>query len=841
MKKEKPLRKEPTRHGHPVWPRRLLLSVVAVTLAVGIGLEVGCGSASEDTAGPPDSTGETDSTDRLARLQQETQKKVRDLAQETGARILIVGLDGADWQIAEPLIDQGRLPNLDALRRRGSSGNIKALLPILSPLIWTSVATGVGADRHGVLDFLVLDERTGQQVPVNSRYRKVRALWNIFTEAGRTVDFVAWWASWPAEEINGHLVSDRVSYSLKDLSLPTKTAGMTYPPAYLDEVRDRLVDDGAITYEDVARFVDVSRDEFLAERARIEQDRTAAYERPLNHLTKILAATRSYHAIALDLLRRGQADLTAVYYQGIDEVGHRFMHFAPPRQAWVSEADFKRYGRVVEEFYVYQDELLGELLAAADPDTTVIVLSDHGFLNGPDRPAGETADIEGQPSRWHRLYGMVTLAGPPIESRRLDTVSMLDIAPTVLRLAGLPVAEDMKGRVIEEAIRPEFRERFPQTSIATYDSAPLRPDDAPMTEPMDAVTADVLENLRALGYIGDETGTGARAPGGEGATAASGTVVSHTNLAGVLLLDGKLEEAEAEILAGLKLKPSFVPLRRHLFTLREQQGRLDEAIEVAVRLVVDGEYKDSQFLSRLAMAYAGAGRTADGIEFFRSGLQQGRWELGAPLSHLLMVSGDLPGAEREARAVLEKDPLDEGAMATLVSLGPATGNPGLARPLLEAALAENPRSVAHLNWMAVVHASAGDARGAEDLLLRAMEIDPENPATITNLGSLYGRSRRAAEAVPLLQKAVRFDPDNLQARVNLGTALGQLGRTEESLAELEEAVERGFRNAAICNLLAGAYGQRGDHATAAKWLRRSLEIDPNQPMTRQLLEKIEDR
>jgi len=144
-------------------------------------------------------------------------------------------------------------------------------------------------------------------------------------------------------------------------------------------------------------------------------------------------------------------------------------------------------------------------------------------------------------------------------------------------------------RVIEEAIRPGFRERFPQATIATYDSAPVRPKDAPMTESMDAVTADVMENLRALGYIGEGAGPDSAVSGVEGAAPPPGTVVAHTNLAGVLLLDGKLEEAEAEILAGLKLKPSFVPLRRHLFTLREQQGRLDEAIEVAVRLIVDGD------------------------------------------------------------------------------------------------------------------------------------------------------------------------------------------------------------------------------------------------------------
>ena len=759
-------------------------------------------------------------------------------------RILIIGLDGADWQIAEPLIRQGRLPNLESLRRRGSYANIKALLPILSPLIWTSIATGVTADRHGVLDFLVQDPESGRKVPVNSRYRKVRALWNIFTEADRTVDFVAWWASWPAEEVNGHMISDRVSYSLFDLDLPTDEAGTTYPPGYLDELRDRLVDDTAITYEDVARFADVTREEFLAERATIEQDRSAAYERPLNHLTKILAATRNYHTITLDLLGRGQSDLTAVYYQGIDEIGHRFMHFAPPRLPSVTEEDHRRYGRVVEEFYVYQDELLGELLRAAASDTTVIVLSDHGFINGPDRPQDQTADIEGQPSHWHRLYGLLILAGPPIVAGQLDTVSVLDIAPTVLRLAGLPLAGDMDGRVLEEVIRPEFRERYPQTSIATYESTPLRLDATPMSETMAAVEAEVLENLRALGYVGGDAGSstpGTAAASADATATIAATVSSHINLAGVYLVGGELEKAEVEILGALALAPTSVSARRHLFSLREQQGRLDEAIVVANRLIADGEIRDFQFLGRVASAYEGAGRIDEGIRSFRSAVQEGQWELGAPLSHLLLAAGDLAGAEREARAVVEKDAVNEVAMATLVRVARETGDPASVQPLLEAALAANPRLVMHLNWLAVVLESNGDGSAAEENLIRAMEIDPDHGATMANLGSLYGRHGRATDAVPLLQRALRIEPENLEARVNLATALAQLGRKAESMSELERVYEMGLRNPAICNALARAYGESGDLDTAAEWLRRSLEIEPNQPMIRQFLQSIENR
>lgn len=229
-------------------------------------------------------------------------ERIRELEKQTGVRVLIVGMDGMDWQIADPLIEQGLLPNLAALRDRGAWGNVKALMPILSPLLWTSVATGVRPDRHGVIDFLVPDPETGQPVPIDSRFRKVRALWNLYTEAGRSADVVAWWASWPAESINGHLISDRVSYSLFDVEVPAGGHGLTHPPEYFDRIRPGLVTDEAIGYQEVSRFVDITEEEFTQLRKRIQVDHDAAYKDPVNHLTKILAATRNYHQIALDLV-----------------------------------------------------------------------------------------------------------------------------------------------------------------------------------------------------------------------------------------------------------------------------------------------------------------------------------------------------------------------------------------------------------------------------------------------------------------------------------------------------------------------------------------------------------
>ncbi|MDX1389128.1 MAG: alkaline phosphatase family protein, partial [Acidobacteriota bacterium] len=547
-----------------------------------------------------------DSPVTAALREAELRRYVRDARHDTGTKILIVGIDGADWQIADPLIERGLLPNLAALRERGAWGNIKALTPILSPLIWTSVATGVTADRHGILDFLIRDPATGQHVPVNSRFRRVRALWNLFSDAGLSADIVAWWATWPAEAINGHMISDRVAYSLFDFELPTGGVGATHPAAYFDEIRPHLITDDAITYEDVAPFVEITREEFEAGRARIEIDRTKAYREPVNHLTKILSSTRNYHRIALDLLGRGQADLTAVYYQAVDEVGHRFMHYVSPALEGIDPEDTRRYGDAVDAIYVHQDRLLGEILKAADPGTTVIVLSDHGFLNGADRPRGETADIEGMPGRWHRPYGVLVMAGPDIIPQKLDTTSMLDITPTVLYLAGLPVPDDTDGRVLTEAVGPGFRERFPETRVASYEVSPFRIDAAQRSEAVAEAEAAIVENLRSLGYIGgSETATEAVAGGTTVSAGPTGTetLTGLTNLAAVLLDSGDLDGAEKEVLRALEIQSDYPVALRQLFNVRLRQERYDEALEISARVLDTMEGEDALTAGRIANTY----------------------------------------------------------------------------------------------------------------------------------------------------------------------------------------------------------------------------------------------
>src|SRR5262245_66281212 len=119
----------------------------------------------------------------------------------------------------------------------------------------------------------------------------------------------------------------------------------------------------------------------------------------------------------------------------------------PPKMDMVTEAEYAKYKDVVATYYRYQDRLLGEVLANLSPDTTVIVLSDHGFQSGGSRPRDDPPYIEGKPGLWHRRYGILIMSGPTIKPGRLDTTALLDVAPTVLYLTGLPIPADMPGRV----------------------------------------------------------------------------------------------------------------------------------------------------------------------------------------------------------------------------------------------------------------------------------------------------------------------------------------------------------------------------------------------------------
>ncbi|MBK6830018.1 MAG: alkaline phosphatase family protein [Flavobacteriales bacterium] len=123
-------------------------------------------------------------------------------------RVLVIGWDAADWMILDPLFERGRMPRLRQLMRERNARGPRHLEPKLSPLLWTSIATGKTADKHGILNF-VEPQPDGSGLRVSqSTTRKTKAIWNILSQAGCTTNVIGWYASHPAEPVRGHIVSN---------------------------------------------------------------------------------------------------------------------------------------------------------------------------------------------------------------------------------------------------------------------------------------------------------------------------------------------------------------------------------------------------------------------------------------------------------------------------------------------------------------------------------------------------------------------------------------------------------------------------------------------------------
>src|SRR3990167_3771104 len=157
-------------------------------------------------------------------------------------RLLILGLDGLDPQTIDLLMSEGKLPHFARLRREGAYGRLLASEPLLSPILWTTIATGKTPDQHGIGHFVAVAGETGESLPVTREMRRVKALWTIASERGRTAATVGWWATWPPEPLNGWVVSDHTAYHflfVEGFGGQRKEA-VTHPPELAGEIAPLL-------------------------------------------------------------------------------------------------------------------------------------------------------------------------------------------------------------------------------------------------------------------------------------------------------------------------------------------------------------------------------------------------------------------------------------------------------------------------------------------------------------------------------------------------------------------------------------------------------------------------
>lgn len=453
-------------------------------------------------------------------------------------KVLLIGWDAADWQHINPLLDQGALPGLESLINRGVMGNLATLHPVLSPMLWNSIATGKTADKHGVYGF-TQPLPTGKGVrPYASTSRKVKALWNICHQNDLKSNVVGWWASHPAEPINGCVVSNLFNGLRRNEKGEIKiTPGTFHPAEKANQFAELKIQHNEITGDDILPFIPLA--------SEIDQSKDPR----LSSACKLLSDCASIQSITTHLLEHEPWDLTAVYFDAIDHFCHMFMYYHPPQMHNVNDHDFRLYKDVINGVYRFHDMILQRLIHLAGDDTTIVLCSDHGFQSGRLRPFSTPAEPAG-PAAWHRDLGIIVMAGPGIKhDERIYGANIIDITPTILYQLGLPVGEDMDGRVLIDAFEdPQQPEMIPswEDVDAPCGMHPKEKDQQDAGEIDETQSRELVKQFVALGYIED--------PGEDLERAATNCQLElDYNLARVYLSTNRFEKA-VELLVELVKK-----------------------------------------------------------------------------------------------------------------------------------------------------------------------------------------------------------------------------------------------------------------------------------------------
>lgn len=684
-------------------------------------------------------------------------------------KVLLVGWDAADWKVIRPLMDAGRMPNVQRLVANGATGQIATLHPALSPMLWTSIATGKRPFKHGIHGFTEPAPDGRGVRPVTNLSRTSKALWNILNQNGLRSVVAGWWPSHPAEPVNGVMVSDQYTRAGAPLQEGWAMPAHTVHPAHLAETLaglrmhpDRLVP------EMVEPFIPLAR--------QIDQDQ----DQRLGAFLRTLAECMSIHAAATWLLDNQAWDFFAVYYEAIDHFCHAFMKYHPPRQAWIAERDFELYHEVVSMAYQLHDEMLGTLLQKAGGGTTVILMSDHGFHPDHLRPSA-IPDIPAGPAIEHRDFGVLAIGGPGIrKGELLQGGSLLDIAPTILTLYGLPVGEDMDGKVLSQA----FAGPPPVAYVPSWEEVPGEDGRHPPHTRLDPVAAHAaLEQMIALGYI--------ERPDEDREVAIAKTVRElRYNLGEAYQDGGRHHEA------------------RQIFT--ELCGADPDEQRFAVRL----------FISCQALGmYAEMRRIAEDLDGRRRAL----------FEEAQMKSGALLQAATERARAKQADE---------AGLAPAENGANEGESFLSV---DERRELARWRALARFQPPVADYLKAQvmivekryadalDVLTQLTAAHLVRPGLFLQTADLYQRLGRAQDARRVYEKALAIDPDNSQAYTGLCRLELRRRRFSAAAHCALEALQRVYHDPLAHFLLGRALAGMKEYRRAADAFRAAISFNPHFP------------
>ncbi len=613
--------------------------------------------------------------DRRALLEYKRQELRRN-ARGIAGRVAIFAIDGADWELITELSNDGRIPNIRALAQGGTTASLQTIQPTVSPLVWTSLATGLTPDRHGLIDFV---DRASKR-PVDGGTRRSPALWEIAEAFGRRSVVVNWWSAWPA----------RTDSAVTFDSPVTMMPGALEPKELQGRVAPLVVSPESVGFGQVGRFLNITGAEYEEAVAR------GGPNDPVNLLRETLAKTWTDHRVAVSLYQQQEPLVTMVSYEGTDTINHLFAPYHPPFREGLDETQYRKYWPSVANYYSEVDRLIGEWMKVLSDDTTVIIVSAHGFRWGKNRPRTQSAGRSALSD--HRNPGVFIAYGNHVaESRASHSLSIFDVVPTVLSLLGLPKSTEMPGNHAQWV----FSDIDPVTSVrvVSYDEFFAgRPAGGAAVDPQ-----RYTQKLQAIGHLIDPSrmqpvfdeedqpvpAAAVTAPGQWGAYA-------YWNNQGIALRkQNKPREAGEAFQQAIDLNPTrpaaYLNMAMVLFE-RQQYTAADNVFVMAVQRGLPGA---ERWFVDFAALYRSQNMTTRAISVLNKGKQI------FPNSYL--IAANLGSALAQSKRYTD------------------------ALPEFERALGLQPSSTLVLNNLAVFYARQEEYSRALDFWNRSLAIDARQP------------------------------------------------------------------------------------------------------------------
>jgi predicted AlkP superfamily phosphohydrolase/phosphomutase len=339
----------------------------------------------------------------------------------SGRRVLVIGLDGATFEVLDELFAQGLLPNLAALRERGAHGELQTTVPVISPPAWTSATTGVNPGKHNIFDFFRMPEGPGPPPLASARDRRADPVWRVLNEAGLETGVMNIPMTFPPDSVDGFFISG--------FPYGRITSGITFPRALEKKIAVYPLDP-------------------FGESIQPGQE---------GRLLSVLRHTFDRHVeVAKQLMQEEDWDLFWVVFTGTDKVQHFYWKFADPNHPAYDPVLAGEFGTAIRDFFVRADRAVGELVELAGPETDILVLSDHGF--GPiyrELRLNSWLEQEGFLTRTERGYSRVEAMAPgPFDGLVRVNQAGRDFAGTVPAARAAEVRDDVRAR-LERLVDPE--------------------------------------------------------------------------------------------------------------------------------------------------------------------------------------------------------------------------------------------------------------------------------------------------------------------------------------------------------------------------------------------------